>query len=648
MLIAKVDKNNISIEGSELITSGSVKTNFVEFQFSEDWDGLAKTVIFQTKKVSIPVILEKDQIIVPIPWEAMAFPKEDIQMGVYGVRFDDETTEDKDEEVVLPTIWTSLGKVTQGVLVESPPITAPTKDAYLELLDYIKNLQPGGGDVTDERLSNGTIFVGSMNAEPTIGFDYPVSYKNFIGLKPFNAATYLGLLTVRNDFYISVITVTAINGELNDIQVRFDSLTKLTGPKNDERLADNTWFWIDIGEEPQTNKEYRFYMSDFIGRKPAEDHKYLNGILKNDNKFYISEILITNINVDGITCTGGIIYADLLMQNVETSGGMPYVELLCAPEEMNSTHDYETLLNKSLSYSTDSGNIPEVFGTLETGKEFSAYFLYDKEPALRYFGIFVCNEYTGDTTRIKATLKNATFIGNDTEVLDSFLTFFKLDAVPELNTETRIPFNAAVGLMPHWMNVDHRGLMTVDENLYLIDFRLKWIVHETREFVIIFEGIYPVSNSGSNGATFTPQVSEEGIISWTNNGDLTNPEPINIKGPIGNTGDDALVYKGVLPFTNVTGDPAPVDMYSFAADDHWFNRPPKVDEIWFGVIIYYADAECKQTKDIFISKFKIISASDGLYNSMLIEKTSVMPTITSQSLSISDVYSILGETMSSE
>ena len=32
---------------------------------------------------------------------------------------------------------------------------------------------------------------------------------------------------------------------------------------------------------------------------------------------------------------------------------------------------------------------------------------------------------------------------------------------------------------------------------------------------------------------YTPDVNEEGVISWTNNGELTNPEPISIKGPQG-------------------------------------------------------------------------------------------------------------------
>lgn len=180
----------------------------------------------------------------------------------------------------------------------------------------------------------------------------------------------------------------------------------------------------------------------------------------------------------------------------DVTGGMPYVDLLVAPSDQYTSHDYEVLLNKPLSYSTESGDPPKVFGTLESGKEFAAYFLYDEEPSLRYFGIFTCNGYVAGDSYLNATLKNATFIGNETEVLDSFLTFFKLDAVPELNVATRIPFNAAIGLRPHWQNVDHRGFMTVGTQLYLIDFRLNWIIHEDREFQITFKVITPVGESG--------------------------------------------------------------------------------------------------------------------------------------------------------
>lgn len=43
--------------------------------------------------------------------------------------------------------------------------------------------------------------------------------------------------------------------------------------------------------------------------------------------------------------------------------------------------------------------------------------------------------------------------------------------------------------------------------------------------------------NGENGATFYPSVSEEGVISWTNNRGLENPEPVSIRGPQGERGE---------------------------------------------------------------------------------------------------------------
>ena len=46
-----------------------------------------------------------------------------------------------------------------------------------------------------------------------------------------------------------------------------------------------------------------------------------------------------------------------------------------------------------------------------------------------------------------------------------------------------------------------------------------------------------IGTPGIDGVTFTPSVNQEGIISWTNNGGLSNPTPINIKGDKGEKGD---------------------------------------------------------------------------------------------------------------
>ena len=53
-----------------------------------------------------------------------------------------------------------------------------------------------------------------------------------------------------------------------------------------------------------------------------------------------------------------------------------------------------------------------------------------------------------------------------------------------------------------------------------------------------------VLHEGQNGATFTPSVSGDGVISWTNDKGLENPAPVNIKG---RNGKDAIIDQTYNP-----------------------------------------------------------------------------------------------------
>lgn len=46
---------------------------------------------------------------------------------------------------------------------------------------------------------------------------------------------------------------------------------------------------------------------------------------------------------------------------------------------------------------------------------------------------------------------------------------------------------------------------------------------------------FPILARSARGVTFIPSVSAEGVISWTNDGELENPNPVNIKGAQGDS-----------------------------------------------------------------------------------------------------------------
>ena len=70
--------------------------------------------------------------------------------------------------------------------------------------------------------------------------------------------------------------------------------------------------------------------------------------------------------------------------------------------------------------------------------------------------------------------------------------------------------------------------------IYMYDAKLGWVSQGRLQ--------------GAPGAVFTPAVSSSGVLSWTNNGGLANPQSVNIKGDKGDTGD-----KGDKGDTGATG-----------------------------------------------------------------------------------------------
>ena len=79
-------------------------------------------------------------------------------------------------------------------------------------------------------------------------------------------------------------------------------------------------------------------------------------------------------------------------------------------------------------------------------------------------------------------------------------------------------------------------------------------VTDTYWQVIAFRGAQGIAGKdgekGADGVTFTPSIDANGVLSFTNNGGLENPEPIDIKGDNGVTFTPSIDADGYLSFTN--------------------------------------------------------------------------------------------------
>lgn len=114
MFILYADKNQLTVQEKEPITSGSVNVYPVRFEFSEDWDGLERTAIFQAgcKEKAVAVIGGACSV----PAEVLSEPGHYLMVGVCGKQ---------GESTVLPTVWANLGLISEGAVTGEAPEPAP-------------------------------------------------------------------------------------------------------------------------------------------------------------------------------------------------------------------------------------------------------------------------------------------------------------------------------------------------------------------------------------------------------------------------------------------------------------------------------------------------------------------------------------------
>ena len=134
----KINNNSAEIVEQEFYTSGMVGAK-IAFQFSEEWNGLTKTIVFRTDHLQKDVLNVTN--VCTIPHECLEKAGERLVVGVYGTNGND---------IVIPTIYVSLGRIKQGADPSGDVSIDPTLPVWAQIQALMGNLN----DLNTEAKSN--------------------------------------------------------------------------------------------------------------------------------------------------------------------------------------------------------------------------------------------------------------------------------------------------------------------------------------------------------------------------------------------------------------------------------------------------------------------------------------------------------------
>lgn len=113
---------------SELLTSGMVGQP-IEFEYSPDFDGLTLTAVFTNGKTIVDVLNPGNQCV--IPHEALDTVGTLVKVGIYAT---------KGNEIVIPTVYATIGIVLKGADPSGDVSVDPTLPVWAQIQGIIGNL----------------------------------------------------------------------------------------------------------------------------------------------------------------------------------------------------------------------------------------------------------------------------------------------------------------------------------------------------------------------------------------------------------------------------------------------------------------------------------------------------------------------------
>ena len=125
MFKIKATKSALAMTEQETLVCGAKNAYEVSFEFSHEWNGMTKIVFFNAGKTNVKRLLDSSACC-QIPWEVLTRRHKGmtLRIGICGSDGD---------EVLLPTVWASLGKIHCGVCAVQDALE-PTPDAFEEMV----------------------------------------------------------------------------------------------------------------------------------------------------------------------------------------------------------------------------------------------------------------------------------------------------------------------------------------------------------------------------------------------------------------------------------------------------------------------------------------------------------------------------------
>ena len=141
MIELKAEKSRLWLVKTEPVVSGQVDTIDVKIDFSRDWDGLKKTIVFRSGREARDVLLLDNATQCKVPWEVVSRPGGTLRIGVYGIR---------GSETVLPTVWCDVGRIVPGAEPAGNTSAQYEMDTFARIVDLYEGARNVAQSVRDD------------------------------------------------------------------------------------------------------------------------------------------------------------------------------------------------------------------------------------------------------------------------------------------------------------------------------------------------------------------------------------------------------------------------------------------------------------------------------------------------------------------